>query len=186
MPATEADGEFVTAYIGLGANLDGPQRQVERAIAELAVLPDSRLVAVSTLYRTAPVGPGAQPDYVNAAARLSTRLDPVALLTALQGIERAHGRVRDGTRWGPRTLDLDLLLYDDLRCDLPGLNLPHPELHRRAFVLVPLLDIAPPGLRVPGRGRLEDLARALPQNDIVPLPAGVGGLPGASAQAALS
>ena len=182
----DVGGGLAIAYVGLGANLDDPQRQVERAIAELAMLPDSRLVGASTLYRTAPVGPGAQPDYVNAAARLLTRLDPVALLTALQGIERAHGRMRDGTRWGPRTLDLDLLLYGDLRCDLPGLNLPHPELHRRAFVLVPLLDVAPSDLTVPGQGRLADLARALPQSDIVPLPTGVGGLPGASAQAALS
>jgi 2-amino-4-hydroxy-6-hydroxymethyldihydropteridine diphosphokinase len=159
------------AYIGLGANLAGPRRQVERAVDELAALPKSRLTAVSRLFRTAPVGPQDQPDFINAAARLETGLAPEALLHAMQHIERAHGRVRSGTRWGPRTLDLDLLLYDDLHRALPGLDLPHPEIARRAFVLVPLAEIAPAGLYIPGQGRLDLLLAAIDQAGVEPLDA---------------
>ncbi|HXH03734.1 MAG TPA: 2-amino-4-hydroxy-6-hydroxymethyldihydropteridine diphosphokinase [Candidatus Competibacteraceae bacterium] len=146
----------VLAYIGLGANLEAPRRQVEAALEELAALPDSRLLARSPLYRSTPLGgPEGQPDYVNAAAAIETTLPPYALLDALQAIEQAHGRVRT-VRWGPRTLDLDLLLYGDLVQDDPRLILPHPRLHERAFVLYPLHDIAP-ALVVPGRGTLAEL-----------------------------
>lgn len=128
-------------YIGLGSNLDNPRRQVETALAELDRLPDSRLVTQSLLYRSDPVGPP-QPDYINAVARLDTDLAPLALLDALQALEREHQRVR-AEHWGPRTLDLDLLLYGDQCIDQPRLSVPHPQMARRAFVLYPLMDIAP-------------------------------------------
>lgn len=150
----------VAAYIGLGSNLGDPRVQVCRAIEALARLEDCTLCGRSSLYGTTPVGPMPQPDYVNAVVSLTTRLTPLGLLTALQGIEHDHGRVRDGTRWGPRTLDLDLLLYGDLRLRLPDLVLPHPELANRAFVLVPLAEIAPTALLVPGLGHPRDLLAA--------------------------
>jgi len=171
----------VPAYIGLGANLDDPRGQVERAAAELAALPHSRLTACSPLYRTAPVGPQDQPDYVNAAARLETRLAPLDLLAALQAIERRHGRVRDGCRWGPRTLDLDILLYGSLRLAQPGLHLPHVEMHRRAFVLVPLADIASADLLVPGHGVLGELLGSVDLAGIEPLPPAAAGEAGRTA-----
>jgi 2-amino-4-hydroxy-6-hydroxymethyldihydropteridine diphosphokinase len=160
-----------TVYIGLGANLNDPRAQVERAAAALARLPTSRLEALSRLYRTAPLGPMDQPDYVNAAARLTTCLSPPALLQALQCIEREQGRVRDGTRWGPRTLDLDILLFGARRSARPGLTLPHPEIHRRAFVLVPLREVAPADLDIPGQGRLGALLAAVPASGVAPLDA---------------
>lgn len=152
------------AYIGLGSNLGDPREQVLAALSELGTLPGCTLVARSSLYATTPVGPIEQPDYVNAVAALAARLSPLDLLSALQGVERAHGRRRDGSRWGPRTLDLDLLVYGHRRLREPGLELPHPEMHRRAFVLVPLAEIAPEWLVVPGRGRLADLLAACPQD----------------------
>jgi 2-amino-4-hydroxy-6-hydroxymethyldihydropteridine diphosphokinase len=159
----------VAAYIGIGSNLDDPERQVRAAVAELAGLPESRLIACSALYRTAPVGPQDQPDYVNAAARLETGLVAVDLLAALQGIERRHGRMRDGSRWGPRTLDLDILLFGGARIDRPGLHVPHRELANRSFVLVPLSDIAPPDLAVPGRGTLATLLGRCPREGVLHL-----------------
>jgi 2-amino-4-hydroxy-6-hydroxymethyldihydropteridine diphosphokinase len=181
----DAAGAAAVVYIGLGANLNNPARQVEHAIGELAALPQSRLGAVSRLYRTAPLGPQDQPHFVNAAVRLDSALTPPALLEALQGIERAHGRVRDGRRWGPRTLDLDLLLHGDLNSRQPGLTLPHPEIHRRAFVLVPLLDIAPPTLLVPGQGVLAELLERCGDDGIEPLVADTYGS-GVPPRAALS
>lgn len=130
-----------TAYIGLGSNLDDPRRQVETALAELGRLPRSHLKAASSLYQSRPLGPP-QPDYINAVAALETDLAPLELLDQLQSLEERHRRVRV-ERWGPRTLDLDLLLYDDQVIDQPRLQVPHPELHRRAFVLYPLAEIAP-------------------------------------------
>jgi len=156
-------------YLGLGANLDGPREHVERAAGALAALPASRLEGLSRLYRTAPVGPAEQPDYINAAARVVTRLPPRALLSALQDIERAHGRVRDGTRWGPRTLDLDMLVFGGRHVAWPGLVLPHPQIRRRAFVLVPLADVAPADLAIPGQGRLDVLLAAVPKDGVAPL-----------------
>jgi 2-amino-4-hydroxy-6-hydroxymethyldihydropteridine diphosphokinase len=158
------------AYVGLGSNLDDPPTQVRQALNALAALPDTRLVAVSRLYATAPVGPQNQPDYVNAVARLETSLTPSDLLAALLGIEATQGRCRDGTRWGPRTLDLDLLLYGQTRLNLPGLHLPHPQICHRAFVLVPLADLAPPDLEIPGQGVLSDLLRDCPGDGVRPLP----------------
>jgi 2-amino-4-hydroxy-6-hydroxymethyldihydropteridine diphosphokinase len=146
----------VTAYVGLGANLDSPASQVRRALDELAALPHTRLVARSPLYRSPPLGPPDQPDYINAVAGLETALAPLALLAELHRIEAAHGRRRDGTRWGPRSLDLDILIYDGLVLATPELTLPHPGLHERAFVLYPLHDIAP-ALHIPGRGTVREL-----------------------------
>lgn len=170
MPMSHAPGsEPTTVYVALGANLEDPERQVRTAVDDLARLPETVLIASSALYRTAPVGPPGQPDYVNAVACLSTRLTPRALLEALQAIELAHGRQRDGTRWGPRPLDLDILLYGDERIDEPGLHVPHPEMARRAFVLVPLADVAPAGLAIPGAGTLGDLLCRCPGEGIAPL-----------------
>ncbi|MBS4017388.1 MAG: 2-amino-4-hydroxy-6-hydroxymethyldihydropteridine diphosphokinase [Dechloromonas sp.] len=140
------------AYIALGANLGDPAATVNAAFAALDQLPESRLLAKSALYRTAPVGIADQPEFVNAAALIDTTLAPEALLDALLGIEQVFGRVR-AERNGPRTLDLDILLYDDLTLATPRLTLPHPRLHLRAFVLQPLADLAP-DLAIPGRGRL--------------------------------
>jgi 2-amino-4-hydroxy-6-hydroxymethyldihydropteridine diphosphokinase len=156
----------VTAYVGLGSNLDDPQARVRRALDALETLPDTRLVSASPLYATAPVGPQDQPDYVNAVARLATELTPSDLLAALLGIEAAQGRRRDGTRWGPRTLDLDLLLHGQARLALAGLHLPHPQIRRRAFVLIPLADVAPSDLEIPGQGILADLLRACPADGV--------------------
>lgn len=159
----------VPAYIGLGSNLDDPPAQLRRALAELDVLPHSRLVAHSRLYHSAPLGPPGQPDYVNAVAVLATELPPRALLTALQQLEDRHGRIR-GAHWGPRTLDLDILLYGEQRIDLPGLRVPHPELAKRAFVLFPLQEVAP-DLQVPGLGTVRELAARLPPDAARPLDA---------------
>lgn len=156
----------VSAYIGLGANLGEPRRQVEHAVEALRQLPRSRLTAVSANYRTAPVGPQDQPDYINAVAALRTGLPPTALLAGLQSIERRLGRVRDGRHWGPRMLDLDLLLFGRLCLDTPALRLPHPWMHQRGFVLVPLAEIAPADLLVPGRGRLAELLAAVERGGI--------------------
>lgn len=148
-------GAPVVACVALGSNLDDPADQVARAFGELATLPQTRLIARSRLWRTRAIGPP-QPDYFNAAARLETQLDVHALFERLLAIETAHGRVR-GERWGPRTLDLDLLLYGDLVLDTPGLRLPHPELAHRSFVLLPLAEVAG-DLAVPGLGRVTELA----------------------------
>lgn len=150
---------LVPAYVGLGSNLDDPVRQVRSALAELARLPRTHLVASSSLYRSPPMGPPDQPDFVNAVAGLLTTLSPEELLRATQAIEDAHGRRRDATRWGPRTLDLDLLLYGELRRTDEALTLPHPGLAERPFVLIPLLELAP-GLRLPGGPPVARLAAA--------------------------
>jgi 2-amino-4-hydroxy-6-hydroxymethyldihydropteridine diphosphokinase len=144
------------AYVGLGSNLKTPEAQVRRALDELAHIPDTRVTARSPLYKSPPLGPQDQPDYINAVAALDTGLAPLALLAALRDIEHLHGRERDGTRWGPRTLDLDLLLYGDVQMDTPKLTLPHPGLPERAFVLYPLFDVAPQ-LAVTGRGTVREL-----------------------------
>lgn len=146
----------VTAYVGLGSNMERPAEQITRAFDELAALPDTRLVTRSPLYRSPPMGPQGQPDFINAVAALATHLPPQDLLQALLAIEVRHGRRRDGAHWGPRTLDMDLLLYGDTVLDAPGLVLPHPGLHQRAFVLYPLADIAPE-LSVPGLGSVRAL-----------------------------
>lgn len=130
------------AYIGLGSNLDTPRAQVTQALAELARLSLSRLVSASSLYATPPLGPKDQPDFINAVAALETSLSPLALLDQLQALEQHHRRQRR-RHWGPRTLDLDLLLYDQQALDSPRLRVPHSHMHERAFVLVPLHELAP-------------------------------------------
>jgi len=147
--------ETVTACVALGSNLDDPCAQVQRAFEALAALPQSRLLARSRLYRTPPWGITDQPDFINAAARLETSLSVRELLDALQAVEVRAGRVR-AIRNGPRILDLDLLLYGGRIIDEPGLVVPHPRLHERAFVLLPLADVAPE-LDVPGHGRVHEL-----------------------------
>ena len=156
------------AYIGIGSNLDDPEAQVRRAIVAFASIPETRFVRASRLFRTAPWGRTDQPAFVNAVAEIATTLAPRALLDALLAIERAQGRHRDGTRWGPRTLDLDVLLYGDRVIDEPGLAVPHPHLAERAFVLLPLADIDP-GLHVPGHGRISELLRNVDTNGVLPL-----------------
>jgi 2-amino-4-hydroxy-6-hydroxymethyldihydropteridine diphosphokinase len=148
----------VDAYVALGSNLGDPVLEVERALAEIADLPATELGARSSLYRTAPIDAGGD-DYVNAVVHLRTALAPAALLDALQAIERAHGRKRTFPN-APRTLDLDLLLHGEAVVVGEALTLPHPRLHERAFVLVPLAEIAP-GLVVPGRGAIAALAAAV-------------------------
>jgi 2-amino-4-hydroxy-6-hydroxymethyldihydropteridine diphosphokinase len=130
------------AYVGIGSNLDDPRAQVVRAIAELGQVPHTRLVRSSSLYRSAPVGYADQPDFINAVAQLETGLPAERLLAELQDIEQRHGRKRS-FRNAPRTLDLDLLLFGDARLSSPQLTVPHPRMHERAFVLEPLLEIAP-------------------------------------------
>ncbi len=159
--------EAVTAWIGLGSNLEDPAGQLQRAFDELDRLPHTRLAARSALYRSPPLGPPDQPDYVNAVACVRTTLAPRELLQALQGIEAAHGRVR-AVHWGPRTLDLDLLLYGDRVIDEPGLQVPHPGLAEREFVLRPLADLEP-GLDIPGHGTLAALLATCPSGGLQPL-----------------
>ena len=138
------------AFIGLGSNLSGPREQVSRALHSLDSLPHTRVLAQSSLYRSAPIGFLGQPDFINAVAKLETALNPRALLDALLGLEHECGRTRE-FRNAPRTLDLDVLLYDDLRYHEHGLTIPHPQMHLRAFVLRPLLEIAPDCV-IPGIG----------------------------------
>jgi 2-amino-4-hydroxy-6-hydroxymethyldihydropteridine diphosphokinase len=146
------------AYIGLGSNLAQPRQQLRQALQELQGLEDSRLQLASSIYASPPMGPPDQPDYLNAVAAIETGMQPLKLLESLQQIEAAHQRVR-GRRWGERTLDLDLLLYDNLLLHSATLTVPHPGITQRAFVLVPLLEIAP-GITIPGKGPAQDyLAR---------------------------
>ena len=158
---TRVDGSVrAQVYVGLGSTLDDPISQVRVGMALLATLPATQVDVCSSLYRTAPVGMTAQPDFINALCRLQTQLDPAEIMAGLLALESERGRVRD-VSGGPRTLDLDLLLYFSaqghmVQCQEPGLTLPHPRLHERAFVLYPLQEIAP-GLAIPGRGRVEDL-----------------------------
>jgi 2-amino-4-hydroxy-6-hydroxymethyldihydropteridine diphosphokinase len=148
------------ACIGLGSNLNQPDAQIETALGELDAIPGARLSAWSSLYRTAPLDvPSPQPDYVNAVALVRTELSPLALLAALQAIEARRG-TRAAYRNAPRALDLDLLLMD--RCELASatLTLPHPRMHERAFVLIPLIEIAPEAT-IPGHGSARALLQAL-------------------------
>lgn len=151
-------------YIGLGANLDQPQQQLEQALHELAQLPSVELIAHSSLYHSKPVGPQDQPDYINAAALLETALEPLVLLDALQQLEQDHGRIRK-RHWGERTLDLDILLIDDLVIDSERLQVPHPHAKQRSFVLTPLLEINPE-LTFPDGTVVEQLLTEL-DNDLI-------------------
>jgi 2-amino-4-hydroxy-6-hydroxymethyldihydropteridine diphosphokinase len=148
------------AYVGLGANLGDRERTLRTAVDALAAEEGIEVVAVSTLRETEPVGVGEQPLYLNGAAELETTLTARELLARLLAVEQQFGRVRVPDEHGPRTLDLDLLLYGDEAIDEPGLTVPHPRLHERRFILEPLAELAP-GLVVPGRGDMESLLRGV-------------------------
>lgn len=159
----------VIAYIGLGANLGDAEATVRAALVALHALPATRCLAASRLYRTPAWGRLDQPAFVNAAAALETSLAPEALLDALLALERSHGRERlDGERWGPRTLDLDVLLFGAAVIDSPRLRVPHPHLHERAFALLPLAEIAPQA-PIPGHGTVQAALAQLETGGLVPI-----------------
>lgn len=156
---------WVPAYVALGSNLAEPERQVRQAFERLAGLVDTLLLARSSLYRTRPMGPQDQPDFINAAAGLLTRLSATALLAQFKAIEHAMGRESPVVKWGPRVIDLDLLLHGSAVVEASAaaaaaLVLPHPGIHERNFVLYPLAEIAPDAY-IPGRGRVAELARRI-------------------------
>ena len=157
----------VHAYVGLGSNLENPIQQVSKALIELNEIPQTRLLQQSQLYRSDPVGPPGQPDYINAVALLETALEPLDLLDALQSIENAHQRRRI-QHWGPRTLDLDLLLYADQQIDLERLQVPHPHMTEREFVLYPLAEIAPE-IELPNGIPLQQLLTKCPVGTLAPV-----------------
>lgn len=158
----------VVAYVGLGSNLEDPATQVRAAMAALASLPDSGNMRCSSLFRSAPVGVGPQPDFVNAVCRIETRLVPAELVSQLLEIEREHGRVRGPQKGSARTLDLDLLLYGDQQVSEPTVHVPHPRMHERAFVLAPLAELDD-GLVIPGRGPVAILLGACAEQRCVRL-----------------
>jgi 2-amino-4-hydroxy-6-hydroxymethyldihydropteridine diphosphokinase len=151
----------LTAYIGLGSNLDSPVAQIKSARLAINTLGNVKELAFSSLYASTPMGPQDQPDYVNAVMAVATSLSPLDLLHALQAIELEHGRVRGVQRWGARTLDLDLLLYGDQQIDTPELTVPHKGIAERAFVLYPLSE-RDSDLTIPGKGKLSDLLTHCP------------------------
>jgi 2-amino-4-hydroxy-6-hydroxymethyldihydropteridine diphosphokinase len=154
------------AFIGLGANLGDPPAQLREALRLIGARPGIRVVATSRFYRSAPLGPGEQPEYCNAVCAVDTDLNPDRLLTHLHGVERAMGRERPPQRWAPRLIDLDLLHYQRVTMKTSRITLPHPELHKRNFVVVPLAEIAP-DLELPGLGRVDELARKLGTEGLV-------------------
>ncbi|MEN6586618.1 MAG: 2-amino-4-hydroxy-6-hydroxymethyldihydropteridine diphosphokinase [Sulfuricella sp.] len=158
----------VHAFVALGSNLSAPEAQVSMAFGELDTLPATRLIAHSSLYRSAPWGYSDQPDFINAVAEIETRLEPARLLEMLLDIEHRFGRVREFLN-APRVLDLDLLLYDGLIHHEHGLTLPHPRMHERAFVLLPLTEIAPECV-IPGHGRAASLLAACAGQKLQRLP----------------
>jgi 2-amino-4-hydroxy-6-hydroxymethyldihydropteridine diphosphokinase len=145
------------AYVGIGSNLDEPAGQVRRALAALADVAQTRLLRQSSLFGSRPLGPAAQPDFVNAVAGMLTQLEVDAFFSSLRALESALGREPARVRWGPRRIDLDLLLFGEQQLDSPELTLPHPGIVQRNFVLYPLFEVAP-GLTVPGCGRVAELA----------------------------
>lgn len=157
-------------YIGLGSNLAEPLDQLRGALAALAQLPDTQLVNCSSFYSSDPLGPADQPRYVNAVAALDTALEPLPLLDALQAIEQNQGRERKAERWGPRTLDLDILAFGQRLLDEPRLQVPHYHMHARPFVLYPLAELAPELTLADGR-HLRDLLLACPFEGLEKLPA---------------
>ncbi|MBK4727667.1 2-amino-4-hydroxy-6-hydroxymethyldihydropteridine diphosphokinase [Pantoea agglomerans] len=156
---------MIRVYLALGSNLADPLHQVQCALNALAAIPDTTLVATSSLYRTPPYGPPDQPDFLNAAVALDTRLDAESLLNHTQRIELEQGRVRKAHRWGPRTLDLDIMLFGKQTLNTPRLTVPHYDLHNRAFMLLPLLEIAPE-LCLPDGTRLAEILATLDSSSI--------------------
>jgi 2-amino-4-hydroxy-6-hydroxymethyldihydropteridine diphosphokinase len=157
-----------TTYIGIGSNLSNPVKQVQQAILALKTLESSLLVCASSLYESHPMGPQDQPNYINAVVQLDTNLSPLALLDALQAIENMAGRIRKENRWGPRVLDLDILLYGDLIISNERLTVPHYGMKLREFVIVPLAEIAP-NLHLPDGDILQKLATTIEQNNLIKL-----------------
>ena len=155
----------VEAYLGLGSNLGHSAATLKSACLAIAAVDGIQLLALSAFYRSKPVGPQDQPDFVNAALRISTTLSAEQLLDALQLIENQHHRVRT-QHWGPRTLDLDILLYDEQQIETPRLRIPHPEMPFRGFVLYPLQEIAPSDLSIPGSGSLSALIASCPNDGL--------------------
>jgi 2-amino-4-hydroxy-6-hydroxymethyldihydropteridine diphosphokinase len=153
-------------YVGLGSNIAHPVRQLTLALRALARLPGASALRSSGVYRNPAMGPIAQPDFVNAVACFATSQGPLELLGELNRIEERQGRVRTAERWGPRSLDLDLLLYGDVTVDEPRLTVPHPGLFERAFVLIPLAELAP-DLHIPGRGPLQALLRSISREGLL-------------------
>ncbi|CAD5107905.1 2-amino-4-hydroxy-6-hydroxymethyldihydropteridine diphosphokinase [Zestomonas carbonaria] len=170
MAPSQRESEVERVYIGLGSNLAEPAEQLRAAIAAIAALPHSQLARVSSLYASDPLGPPDQPRYVNAVAALDTTLAPLELLDALQRIELDQGRQRKAERWGPRTLDLDILLFGDRAIDEPRLTVPHYHMHARPFVLYPLSEIAE-DLTLPDGRPLVALLADCPFEGIERLPA---------------
>lgn len=157
--------EQVIAYIGLGSNLENPVEQIKSARAAIKAAKSTEELAFSGLYRSAPMGPQDQPDYINAVMEVKTSLAPHELLRCLQAIENSQGRVRSGERWGARTLDLDLLIYGDRQIQTADLTVPHPGIPNRAFVLYPLFELTSQ-LLVPGMGTIADLIAKCPSADL--------------------
>ncbi len=157
--------EGIRAYAAIGANIGNPVQTLKDAVQRIADHPGVCVDSASSVYRTPPVGPQDQPHFYNAVLALSTTLGPQDLLKAFLQIEKAFGRVRD-VRWGPRTLDLDILIYGDLEIDEPGLTIPHPRMLERSFVLVPLLDLNPSMLHPAENERFEVLAGRLDSQDL--------------------
>lgn len=153
-------GDGQNAYVGIGSNLDDPIRQVQSAMRAVGHLSASGIAHCSSLYRSAPLGPEDQPDYINAVVQITSTLPASELLAALQQIEVEHGRIRSGERWGPRILDLDLLVFGSQVIDQEGMQVPHPRIRERNFVLLPLMELAP-DLEVPGQGRVAVLVEQL-------------------------
>ena len=162
--------DLKVAYIGLGSNLNEPEQQLLRAFEELDALPETQLLVRSSLYRNPPMGPAEQPDYINAVAKLETGLKPEDLLIAMQQIEQAHDRRRE-VHWGPRSLDLDLLLYDQVQINSDTLTVPHPGLIDRNFVLYPLAELDTE-LNIPGVKPLAVLLESCPAEGLVKLEEG--------------
>lgn len=156
-------------YLGLGANLNSPKKQLDNAIAALKKLPDCEFISVSHHYASKPMGPQDQPDYINAVACINTTLSPEKLLDLTQAIELEHGRVRKAERWGPRTLDIDMLLFDAQTINTERLIVPHYGLTEREFVVYPLLELAPK-LILPSGIALHTIANTLPLNNLQQLP----------------
>jgi 2-amino-4-hydroxy-6-hydroxymethyldihydropteridine diphosphokinase len=155
-------------FVGIGGNLDHPVIHVQRALQDMDAVPETALMKISSMYETAPVGLTDQPVFVNAVAQVATTLSPHEFLRRLHAIEAEHGRLRNsvtGEKNAPRTLDLDILLFDDLQIDERGLTVPHPRMHERAFVLVPLVEIAPE-IVIPGKGVAKELLAVLDRSGV--------------------
>jgi len=158
---------MVKVYIGLGSNLNDPESQLKKAIISLEMVPSTTVVRTSSFYKSKPVGPQDQPDYINAVVELDTELSAQVLMDYLQGIENEQGRVRE-QKWGPRTLDLDILLYGDEIIQGDHLEIPHVEMHKRGFVLVPLDEISPDCV-IPGVGSVQTLLQQVNTDDLMVL-----------------